>query len=560
MTIADLVIRLGLDDQASKRLDTVGGKIQHGFQRALLPAAAAMGGLAIGAKKAIDAASDVNEAQSAVGATFKKSAGTILTWSKSTDDAFSQVQFLDAAKQFGTFGKSAGLAGGDLTDFSKNLIDAAGDLSSFHNVPIDQALEDIRSGLAGETEPLRKYGILLNDATLRQEAMRQGLIKNTKTALTPQQKTLASQALILKKLGPAAGDWERTSNSAANTARRQAANTADLTASMGKGLLPIYQSLQGVLIKVTQFMADHTGAAKIAIGVLAGLAATVLVVNGAMKVWGALQPLITAAQWAWNAALAANPLVLIVAGLVLLVAALVVAYKKSETFRRIVNAAFDAVKGAALAFVDFFTTTLPNAFKRVLAWVRANWPKIAVFLAGPFAPLVLLATDAFGIRSKLVGALTGLISKAKDVARRIGSGIKDGIVGALSGLGSALGGAVRAGINAVITALRSFGIPGFSIDKGPIHFSFGGLHPFAGIPYLAEGGIATGPTLAMIGEGASPEAVIPLDRARLEGLGLGGRVEQHFHFPRYSGSRRELIADVKAGLDEERRRTGRDAF
>lgn len=89
----------------------------------------------------------------------------------------------------------------------------------------------------------------------------------------------------------------------------------------------------------------------------------------------------TAAQWLFNAAMTANPMGLIVVGLVALGVALVVAYKKSETFRKIVDGAFGKVKSAA---------------KSAFGWVKNNWPLLLAIMTGPFAPIVLLITKNFG--------------------------------------------------------------------------------------------------------------------------------------------------------------------
>jgi hypothetical protein len=468
-----------------------------GIRKATKPAVAALALVAFGAGKVVDLASTLNEAQSAVTVTFGKSADQMIEWSKATDDAMSQAQFLGAAKQFGTFGKAAGLAGDDLNGFSKDLIDAANDMASFHDVPIDQALEDLRSGLAGEVEPLRKYGILLNDAALRQEAMRQGLIKNTKEALSPQNKTLAAQALIMKGLGPAAGDWKRTMDSAANTERRQAANTEDLNAKLGKGLLPAYQVLQRILLTVTGFMGEHTKGVQVATGVIVALASAILVARGAMALYVGIQKLAAIFTTATNATLIAQRALMaltIVGAIILIAAALVMLWKKSETFRAIVTGVWNAVKASVLAFTNFFTKTLPAAFNSVLGWVRRNWKKIAVFISGPFAPLVLLATDAFGIRSKLTGALSKLLGAAKSKAKAIGRGIRDGLIGAASGIVGALRDLMRRALNGLIGLWNRLRVPGFSVDPlgklGPtIHW--GGID-FPNIPTLHSGGMVPG--------------------------------------------------------------------
>ena len=116
-----------------------------------------------------------------------------------------------------------------------------------------------------------------------------------------------------------------------------------------------------------------------------------------LKLVSAATKAYAAVQWILNAAMTANPIGLIIVGLVALVAAVVIAYKKSDTFRAIVDKAFAVVKRAAKAVADFFTTKVPAAFDRVksaasavLGWVKGNWPKILAVLTGPFGIATLL--------------------------------------------------------------------------------------------------------------------------------------------------------------------------
>jgi TP901 family phage tail tape measure protein len=100
---------------------------------------------------------------------------------------------------------------------------------------------------------------------------------------------------------------------------------------------------------------------------------------------------VTIAQWAWNAALTANPIGLVIVAIGLLVAGFILAWKHSETFRKIVKAALGAVWDVAKAvghwfahdFVDFFTKTIPAGFKFLLDWVKGHWPWILGALTGP---------------------------------------------------------------------------------------------------------------------------------------------------------------------------------
>jgi hypothetical protein len=189
----------------------------------------------------VKAARDLGETQSAVNVIFGKSSKAVLEFGATADRAFgqSQNQALNAANTFATFGKSAGLSGQALVGFSTKMVGLAGDLASFKNTSPEEAIMAIGAALRGESEPIRRYGVLLDDATLRQEAVRLGIIKTTKTALTPQQRVLAAQSAILKQTSDAQGDFARTSGGLANQQRIAAAQIENLKVRIGTGLLPV---------------------------------------------------------------------------------------------------------------------------------------------------------------------------------------------------------------------------------------------------------------------------------------------------------------------------------
>ncbi|MFE3409448.1 phage tail tape measure protein [Streptomyces mirabilis] len=135
-------------------------------------------------------------------------------------------------------------------------------------------------------------------------------------------------------------------------------------------------------------------ATAIAAGVMRGVA---LVTQG----W-------TIAQAALNAVMALNPFVLVAIAIAALVAGIVVAYQKSDSFRAIVQAAFNGIKTVALAVCDwflktvvpFFTQTIPGAFRAVLNWVKSNWPWILGALTGPIGLAVVYVIKHWGQISK----------------------------------------------------------------------------------------------------------------------------------------------------------------
>jgi hypothetical protein len=141
------------------------------------------------------------------------------------------------------FGKSAGLAGSDLVKFSTDFTVLASDLASFNNTTPDEAITAIGSALRGEAEPLRRFGVLLDDASLRAAALELGIVSTTKNALTPQQKVLAAQELIFRQTGDAQGDFARTSDGLANSQRILTAQIENVKTSIGTALLPVATEL-----------------------------------------------------------------------------------------------------------------------------------------------------------------------------------------------------------------------------------------------------------------------------------------------------------------------------
>jgi hypothetical protein len=229
----------------SKDVDGFAGKIGDFSKKAgiaFAAAAAAAGAMAI--KIGIDAvksASDLAETISKVNVLFGETAKDIEKFADGAASSLGQTkqQALDAAATFATFGKSAGLSGKDLGKFSTDFVKLSSDLASFNNTSPEQAINAIGSALRGEAEPLRQYGVLLDDASLRQAALELGIVSTTKNALTPQQKVLAAQALIYKQTSAAQGDFERTSDGLANKTRILTAQFENVKTTIGTALLPI---------------------------------------------------------------------------------------------------------------------------------------------------------------------------------------------------------------------------------------------------------------------------------------------------------------------------------
>lgn len=204
-------------------------------------AALAYGGVSL-VKGVIKEASDLQEQGTKINQIFGRDGAAALDkFAASAGKTLGQSknQALGAAATFGIYGKSAGLAGQDLVDFSTGFTGLASDLASFNNTSPETAIEAIGSAMRGEAEPMRQYGVLLDDASMRQKALELGIISSTKNALTPQQKILSAQALIYEQTADAQGDFARTSGGLANQQRILTAQWGNTKAVLGEALLPV---------------------------------------------------------------------------------------------------------------------------------------------------------------------------------------------------------------------------------------------------------------------------------------------------------------------------------
>ena len=118
-------------------------------------------------KRSVELASDLQEVQNVVDVTFGDGADTINKWAKGASTAFGITE-LSALQYTGTMGamlKSMGLSGDAVRQMSTDLTGLAGDFASFFNITSDEAFAKIRSGISGETEPLKQ---LLKDELVKE--------------------------------------------------------------------------------------------------------------------------------------------------------------------------------------------------------------------------------------------------------------------------------------------------------------------------------------------------------------------------------------------------------
>lgn len=219
----------------------------------------------------------------------------------------------------------------------------------------------------------------------------------------------------------------------------------------------------------------------------------------------AVQSLIQAARMAIAWIIAMGPIGLIIAAVVALVAIIILNWETIwEWTKKIFTAVWDWLKGLWDKVKDFIgsaITAIKDIFFKFhpIGIIIKNWDPIWTFIKG--------------LWDKVTGRIRGAVDKIKGFLSGMWDAVKSGAKSALNGAISLVNSAIG-GINSLIRGANK--LPGVSIPQVPT------------IPHLAQGGIVTGPTLAMIGEGGRDEAVIPLPRGMRDG-GLGGPTVIEFH-------------------------------
>lgn len=282
-----------------QNLTKASDKAAFAINKMAVPAALAFGAIVTGGYKAAQAASDFNETVSKSGIIFGEASTEIKAFADTAAEALglSKQAALDAAATMGTFGKSAGLAGADLSNFSIEMVKLSGDLASFHNSnPADVALA-LGAALRGEAEPIRKFGVLLNDAAVKAQAMKMGLYDGT-GALDAQAKVLATQQIILQQTSDAQGDFARTSEGAANQQRILKAQVDNAKVSIGQAFLPILEAVLPVLVTFATAIGNNTDAFIAFVAVIGTISGAIVLAKAGMMLYKAAAIITTAVNYA----------------------------------------------------------------------------------------------------------------------------------------------------------------------------------------------------------------------------------------------------------------------
>lgn len=322
-------------DALGKKFQNVGSKMTSAgrtMSTDVTPALTAGFGLAI------KEASDFEENLNKVDVTFGTSSKVVKQWADSATKNFglSKNAALEMTSQFGDMGTSMGLSQKAASQMSMSLAGLAGDLASFKNIGVDEAMTALNGVFTGETESLKTLGIVMTETNLKQFADDCGLVYEE---MTQAEKVQLRYNYVMAQTKNAQGDYARTSDGTANSIRTLTQSLSNLAIAFGELVLPIIapviQGLTKVIEKITKLPKPIKGAILIIGGVLAVAGPLLIFMGSLASAIGALIPLVGGLSVA--SLPITGTMLLIAAAIAAVVAAGVLLYKNWDTVKQKAN-------------------------------------------------------------------------------------------------------------------------------------------------------------------------------------------------------------------------------
>lgn len=249
-------------------------------------------------------ASDYQESVNKVDVAFKTASPTVREFAKTTLEAngIAEGTALDMAAAFGDMATSMDLPVNAAAKMSTSLVALAGDLSSFKNIGIDQANTALTAIFTGETESLKKLGIVMTEANLQNYAYKEG-IKVKVNAMDQASKVQLRYNYILSVTKNAQGDFLRTQTDAANQDRIFSEGLKQIGQQLGSIILPLYTKMVTAINGGIKSFSNLSEETKTVIVVVAGLAAAIGPLLFGIGALMSAVPLVTAGFAAFSAAM-----------------------------------------------------------------------------------------------------------------------------------------------------------------------------------------------------------------------------------------------------------------
>jgi len=442
----------GLEEQAEKsnialnKINATADKVANTsgkIAKTTAPATAAVIGMGAAA---FNAASDMEESLNKTEVAFEDSADKVKAFAETSLETYGIAKgtALDMAALYGDMATSMDIPRDAAADMSISLTGLAGDLASFKNIGVEQAMTALNGVFTGETESLKTLGIVMTQTNLDAFALEQGIGKTT-SQMTEAEKVQLRYAYVMEKTKNAQGDFSRTSEGAANSTRVMKESVKEAAATFGENLIPIITPLIQNVTQLVQWFGNLDTTQQKSIITILALVAAISPVAGIISAIATIIPVVTTAVAALNTVMAANPAGILILSFIALIAIIQQLWTHSESFRNF--------------WIEVWTN-VTTAFDEAKEWVHSGVDEIGAFFAGLWN-----------------GILNGAITCGNNIINSINNMISTAL----------------APINALISAANR--IPGVAIPALEI--------AIPNIPMLATGGVVLHGS-AIVGE-AGPE-------------------------------------------------------
>lgn len=337
---------------------------------------------------AIGGASDLNETLSKSSAIFGANASAIESFGNNAakNVGLSKEAAIAAAAGFGDMFLQLGFVEDQAAAMSQQVVIAAADLGSFSNLETADVADRISAAFRGEYDSLQAVIPNINAARVESEALA-ATGKTAASELTAQEKATAVLAIVQKDGARAMGDFARTSDGAANSAKIATASLEDQQAKLGGLLLPAWTgflsfvntSVIPMFSDLIGWMSENGDTMLMLGGVILGAAAAYGIITTALGIYRAFQIAsaaatggLTFAQWALNAAMSANPIGLIITAIAALVAGIIWVATQTTFFQDVWTNVTNAI---GTAWNWLWTSVLQPVFTaigEVFTWIYNN--------------------------------------------------------------------------------------------------------------------------------------------------------------------------------------------
>lgn len=450
-----------LDKEAEKQIK---GPISRTFGSGFGQIAGVVGGafaggaIVAGLQGATNAASDLNESINVTGLVFGDAAASMDGFFKQSAQNLGLAESVarQSAGNIGSLLGNLGFSAQDAADGTQELLTRAADLGSAFNAEPADVVAALGAALRGETEPARRFGIMLDKAAIQAKAVELGLADSTKE-VDKNAEAQAAMALIMEQSNKVAGDFANTSDGVANSQRIAAAKLENFKAQLGQALLPVVTRLTQAfvgLIEVVKnifgFLGDHQQEL-LAVGIALGAIGAVILVSliPAFIAWAAAAGAAALATLA-----AAAPFIAI--GVAVAAVALVI-IKNWDTIKEVTVAVWDAVKGAVTTAIDFVKDHIGTIMRVIVALMTGGFSEAIRFVINNWDQIVAFFRN-------LPGTITGALGDLVDTLKGLGADVINGFVDGIESVWEDVSGAAKDVWDKVWNELK--GLPGKLLQLG----------------------------------------------------------------------------------------------